>query len=444
MGELFTYPPKYENTWAIALLDHGIISPLSFIIRSGSVSKLYEAISGSSKTILYSGSSFTNVIEAAITGSNATHIYVMTRGNTITYTPTSNTIPSGALNNLIIEADSNEHFIIRSANTGSQYVYVHSNTTLKNVACWDKNGQDQVDIGSWTSNQKRPVVFYYNGRTTDVSPSHYPYQGYVIDIGRISGTYEYDCSGEGINTTTRGDCYWAGSKGSGSVGLNMFVGGDSTTPGIWSRGVFIANYGQGDSITVHHHSGSKQGASSTPRGILVVANPYSNPDALMSMTSYSTGATQCIYIEKYSGSGPILSVNAYAGQSGALVNLSPYGSGADTIYIYPGSNTCHKTHIAITDVYKTGGQHIAINNQNQYFAGTGLSMNLGGGTTGNFTGSFIALFSGSTPENVLTINQRGDIKHWVSGSGLVMKCRNSANYRRLYVLEDGTVGSEAT
>ena len=77
MGEIRTIPPMLTKTEWNALLDHGLEREASFIIRSGSVSGLYEAISGSgihAGKIAYSGSVYATVKNSS-TGSLTGTVY---------------------------------------------------------------------------------------------------------------------------------------------------------------------------------------------------------------------------------------------------------------------------------------------------------------------------------------------------------------------------------
>lgn len=69
MGEIRTIPPVLTRTEWNALLDHSLEKETSFIIRSGSASGLFEAISGSgvhAGKIAYSGSSILTVVTSTI------------------------------------------------------------------------------------------------------------------------------------------------------------------------------------------------------------------------------------------------------------------------------------------------------------------------------------------------------------------------------------------
>jgi len=65
LGEIRTIPPRLTRTEWNALVDHGLLKTVSYVVRSGS-NGLYEAINGLTGKIDYSGSVFSTVIQNAI------------------------------------------------------------------------------------------------------------------------------------------------------------------------------------------------------------------------------------------------------------------------------------------------------------------------------------------------------------------------------------------
>ena len=248
-----------------------------------------------------------------------------------TFTWTIDAIPE----NMIIESDDSQHFIIQTTSPDTVNLSVGAMSMLINLSVYDESGVDQ----GLSPNVPRPLGFFYNARTSAMDISTWERQYGVVVIGEPT----IDRPGFGVGQFGIGDAIWTGVFDNG-VGYRCDV--CHNNPAKTGMGVYVDFRGAGKAIAAI----GKTGAT----GDLIYLSPEVDLKAI-NITPTADTTTDIEYVTGIKTAGQM--VNLYQGNStfsgsGVVMNFGVGGAFSGNYLL------CKKNNVAKISLQADGDMQV--------------------------------------------------------------------------------------